>query len=115
MAKFYGQIGYATTYEQTINGSTTGIWTSSIVERPYYGDVVRYSRKYTSSDKINDDVEVSNELSIVADPFAMENFHNMKYVRWLGACWKITNVDINYPRITLTVGGVYNGDSNATS
>lgn len=115
MAKFYGLIGFATTTEEVVDGATTGIWTSKIVERPYYGDVIRYSRKYTSSDKVNDDVDISNELSIVADPFVMTNFHNMKYVKWLGAAWKITGIDVQYPRVTLQIGGVYNGETVTTA
>lgn len=115
MAKFCGLIGFDTTYEEIVDGLSTGVWKSEIVERPYYGDVLRYSRKYSSSDKVNDDIEISNELSIVADPFVMTNFHNMKYVKWLGACWKITSIDIQYPRVTLQIGGVYNGETVTTA
>lgn len=115
MAKFYGLIGFSVTEEQTIDGVTTGVWTSQIIERPYYGDVIKNSRRYSSTDKINDDIEITNELSVIADPFAMNNFHNMKYVKWLGGCWKITSVDIQYPRVTLSVGGIYNGESSPTT
>ena len=59
-------------------------------------------------DKLNDDVNISNEISIVADPFAYQNFHAMRYVEFMGAKWKISSVEVQYPRLILTVGGVYN-------
>lgn len=103
MAKFYGQIGFAVTTE-----TSPGIWKETIVERPYYGDVVRNSRRLTSSETINGDIDINNEISIVSDPYANENFHSMRYVRFMGALWKITSATVAYPRITLNLGGVYN-------
>ena len=58
---------------------------------------------------INDDININNSISIVADPYAYENFHNMRYAILEGVKWKITNVEINRPRLILTIGGVYNG------
>lgn len=103
MAKFYGPVAYATTYE-----TSEGIWTEEINERMYYGDVNRNTRKLISSDKINNDVDISNEISIVADPYAMENFHNIRYVGYMGSKWKVNSVDVQFPRLILSIGGVYN-------
>lgn len=105
MAKFYGVIGYAVTEE-----TTPGIWKEQITERTYFGDLTRNTRKLQSTDQLNDNINVANEVSIVADPFANENFHSMKYVEFMGAKWKITSVEVQYPRLILTVGGVYNGE-----
>lgn len=105
MAKFYGVIGYAESVE-----TSPGIWTDQITERTYSGDLVRNSSKWaTSSDSTNDDLNINNQISIIADPFAYQNFHSMKYVEFMGAKWKITSVDPQYPRLILSVGGVYNG------
>ena len=105
MAKFYGPIGYAETVEVQ-----TGVWQDQITERNYYGDVIRNISKWsTSSDSTNDDLNINNQISILADPFAYQNFHSMKYVEYLGVKWKITSVEVKYPRLILTVGGVYNG------
>ena len=103
MAKFYGTIGYAETME-----TKPGVHEERITERQYFGDLVRNTRKLQTSDQLNDDVNVANEISIVSDPFANENFHSMRYVAFMGARWKITNVEVQYPRLILTVGGVYN-------
>lgn len=104
MAKFYGKIGYVRTIE-----SEPGIWTEESTEREYYGDVIRNARNINSSNDINDSINISNNISIVADPYAKENFQYMRYVTFMGVKWKISNAIIEYPRITLSIGGVYNG------
>lgn len=105
MAKFYGKIGYS-----TIKEKRPGVWISEITERSYKGDLVRNIRKLQGAGQINDDVNIANDISIVADPFAYENFHAMRYVKFMGTKWKITSVEVQYPRLVLTIGGVYNGD-----
>lgn len=104
MAKFYGNIGYVETVEVK-----PGIWKEQVTERPYYGDLTRNTSKYQTSDSVNDDININNNISIIADPYANENFQHMRYVVFMGAKWKITNVEVQYPRLILTVGGVYNG------
>lgn len=104
MAKFYGPIGYAQQVE-----TKPGVWEEQIVEKFYRGDVLRNTRRLQSTDKVNDDINVGNEISIVADPFANGNFHAMRYVGFLGARWKVTNVEVQCPRLILTLGGLYNG------
>jgi hypothetical protein len=106
MAKFYGQIGYGENVE-TFAGS--GVWQDIITEYPYYGDLVRNSRSLESGEKVNDDISVGNSISIVADQMANEHFFKMKYVVWAGARWTVTKVDVLGPRLTLSLGGVYNG------
>lgn len=104
MAKFYGPVGYAETVE-----TRPGVWEEKITERMYYGDLVRNSRRLQSSEYLNDDLTISNEISILADPYANQNFHAIKYVEFMGARWKVTNVEVQRPRLKLTIGGVYNG------
>ena len=107
MAKFYGPIGYGITSE-----TSPGVWTDSIVERNYTGDVLQNSKRVSQGESINDNIEVSNKISIISDPFAMQHFHTIKYIKWMGAAWKVTTVDANqYPRLILTIGGVYNGET----
>ena len=105
MAKFYGPIGYSETVE-----IKPGVWKDQIIERNYTCEVIRNNTKWTeSSDSTNDNLNVNHQFSILADPFAYQNFHSMKYIAFMGATWKITNVEVKYPRLILTVGGVYNG------
>lgn len=104
MGKWYGVIGYAETVE-----TEPGIWEERITERSYYGDIVRNNRRLQNSGFVNDDININNEISIVADPFAYQNFHAMRYVEFMGAKWKISTVEVQYPRLILSIGGVYNG------
>lgn len=104
MAKFYGEIGYAIQTE-----TSPGIWEETIVTHNYYGDLVRNIRSLETSGNINDDINISNEISIVSDPFANENFHSMRYIYFMGVKWKIKSIEVKYPRLILTIGGEYNG------
>ena len=103
MAKFYGKIGYAETVE-----TKQDVWEEQYTERAYYGDLKRSTSRYQSTEQLNDDLTISNEISIVADPFAYQNFHLMRYVEFGGTKWKITNVEVLFPRLIRTIGGVYN-------
>ena len=104
MAKWFGAIGFAETVE-----TSPGIWEEQITKRKYYGDLTRNTRRLQSADKLNDDIVVNNELSIVSDPYANSHFHKMRYVEFQDVAWKITNVEVQYPRLILSLGGVYNG------
>lgn len=105
MAKFYGVIGYGIPEE-----IKRGVWKEKIIERNSSGDLERNMGNWsTPSDSTNDDVNINNQISIVADPFAYQNFHYMKYVTFMGAKWKIKSVEVKHPRLILSVGGVYNG------
>lgn len=106
MARWYGKIGYITTEEVQ-----PGVWAPSTpTERSYDGDILSNTSRWMTTDKVNDDLNVSNRISIVADPFAYQNFHSIKYAEFMGIFWEVSNVEVQYPRLILTVGGVYNGE-----
>lgn len=110
MAKWYGKIGYADNVEVE-----PGLWEDSIVEKSYFGDLTRNTRKLQTSGDINDNLNIANELSIVADPYAVQNFYKMRYVEFNRAKWKITDVEVQYPRLILSIGGLWNGNENTAS
>ena len=103
MAKFYGEVGYALT-EQT----KPDIWEETLVEQSYYGDSLNLMSLRRTTDNPNEDIELNCEISIVADPFALENFQFIRYVKWNNVKWKVKHIKPQYPRLLLTVGGVYN-------
>ena len=105
MARFYGEIGYGVT-EETV----PGVWEEKVTERPYYGDILAWRRRNEKGEGLNDNVAINNQFSIVADPYAFDNFQFMKYVKWNGVAWSITDVTVEYPRILVSVGGVYSGE-----
>lgn len=103
MAKFYGNVGFAETVE-----TSPSVWTERIIDRPYFGDVIRRTRRLESSGDVNGNVNITNQISIIADPYANQNLFAIRYVEFMGTKWKVSDVDIQYPRLVLTIGGVYN-------
>ena len=105
MSKFYGNVGFSETAE-----TKPGVWKQLVVPKPYKGDFLQNYVRNEQGIGLNDDLTVSNRISIVADPYARRNFHSIKYVEYLDTKWKITNVEVQYPRLILTLGGMYHGD-----
>lgn len=105
MAKFHGIIGFVTTVE-----TAPGVHREQPIERTYSGDVLSNSRRLQSTDSVNDTIVISNRISVVADRYARENFHAIRYVEFMGSRWKVENAEFLSPRIILNLGGVYNGE-----
>lgn len=104
MGKFCGIIGYADTSE-----TSQGVYMPVITERKVYGDIIKNTKKSEKSDSTNDNITLNNRISFIADPYAQKNFHLIKYCTFMGTRWKVTEVTVEYPRLVLTLGGVYNG------
>lgn len=104
MPKFYGVIGYGETVE-----TSPGVWVDQIVEYAYFGDVVRNTRRLKEGEGLNNDLSVGNSISIVADAYANEHFHDIRYIQWAGALWTVSEVEVQSPRLLLRLGEVYNG------
>lgn len=105
MAKFFGPIGFSSETKQT----SPGVWEEVVTEHSYYGDIVKNISKIRSAEGLNDNLVVENQLSILADEFAYTNFQSIRYAKWMGVLWKVTIVNIQRPRLLLTIGDVYNG------
>lgn len=103
--RWYGKIGYAI----PSNEITPGVWDDRIEEREYRGDIIRNSRRWNDSNSINGELSISTQISILSDPYIIGNFQNIRYVEFMGTRWKVTEVTPQYPRLVLTLGGVYNG------
>lgn len=103
MARFYGKVGYGITEE-----TKPGVWVNNIVEKDVYGDLIKNTRRLEKSGGVNDDIVINNIVSVVADPYIRENFHLIKYVKFMGIAWKVTNVEVQFPRLLLTLGGEFN-------
>lgn len=107
MARFYGLVGYGHAEEKS-----PGVYEDVITEKAYFGDVLRNARGLGESDAttgVNRDVSLQNTISIVADPYAREHFHAMRYIRWAGALWTVSTVEVQFPRLLLRLGPLYNG------
>lgn len=105
MAKWYGQIGFAEARETDLDE-----WTDEIVEKPYPGDILVISRSMQTGSEINNDITISNKISFIADPYARQNFHNIRYATYMGTKWRVTNISVEYPRLVITLGGVWTNE-----
>lgn len=109
MAKFFGAIGFVVDPKEGTGENEGVVIEQPIVERVYYGDVLQNGRRFENGSDINDNIQISNKISIMADAYAQNHFFAMKYINWMGALWKISNVEVQRPRLILTIGGIYNG------
>lgn len=106
MARFHGRVGYGHQSETSL-----GVWEDTIVEKVYSGDVIRNTRLSQQGENLNNDLSVSNSISIVADAYANEHFFAMRYVEWAGVLWTVSDVEVQRPRLILRLGEVYNGNT----
>lgn len=106
MAKYYGKIGFVSAYSET----SPGVHKETVTERSYKGDILRISRGTEQGDKVNPNLSISNRISIVADAFATQNLVALRYIHWMGTRWIVTKVEVQRPRLILSIGGVYNGE-----
>ena len=104
MAKFYGEIGFASTVE-----TSPGVWEDVVTARKYYGDVLRNTRMQQNGESVNNDFYVGNYFSIMADGYAMQNIFAIRYIEWNGTKWAIHEVEVEAPRLLIRMGKVYNG------
>lgn len=104
MTKYYGSILFSDTVE-----TAPGIYEEKVTPRKYKGDVDKNWRRWENGERLNDNININNTLSIVADSFLYENLGMIKAVEWMGSFWKISSIEIRRPRLILEIGGVYNG------
>lgn len=102
MAKWYGVIGFAETVEYK-----PGSWEPQIIERNYFGDIITVRWNRQNSGTINDDIGLSNRISIIADPYAEAHCASIAYVEYKGIKWRVTSVEIQFPRLVMEIGGEY--------
>jgi len=106
--KYFGKIGFLEEQVET----APGVFEDQIIEREYYGDVIRNtSRWQNDSRNLNDNLNLSNQFSILFDPYAYEHLQNLRYLEYNGVKWKIVTFELAYPKVTIYIGGVYNGES----
>lgn len=110
MARFYGPVGFYV--EAMEDPNDPGVFKPEhMLERSYYGDVLKHTRKWDTGESVNDDLNITNRISIVADDYTFQHCSGIRYVRWMGACWKVLSFDVERPRLILNLGGVWNGDT----
>lgn len=102
--KFAGKVGFWVDDQEV----KPGVFKSGIVEMPYTGDILRNNRGFQYNGDQNGEFTISNKVSILADMFCKANYASIKYVELDGQKITAKNVELNYPRIYIELGGVYN-------
>lgn len=110
MAKYHGKIGFVTFKERV-----PGVDVEVAEEREYFGDVIRHSKRWEQTQQVNPNLNISNQISIVADAYARNNLFAIRYISWMGSNWEVTTAEVQHPRLILTIGGVYNGPTPGSS
>lgn len=105
MSKYYGKVGFMDA-EKTDENSD--VFVEKIIEHPYYGDILEYGSRWQSGQYLIENRLLTIKISIVADPYAYEHFSTIKYVEYGGKKWEVTGIDIQRPRLILTIGDLYN-------
>ena len=104
MGKWHGKVGYVKSVE-----TAPGVWNPEVTEKPHSGDLLSNTNQWVNSGNVNDDIQVANKISMIANPFAQQNFQFIRYAEFMGTMWAVTTVEYQHPRIILTLGGVWNG------
>lgn len=105
LMKFYGSIGF---WKESFEVAPD-VYKSAIEERLYFGDVLKNRRGWRQTENQNDDFTVTNRISILSDLYAQQNWTSIRYINWNGVKWKVTNIEVAYPRLNLEIGGIWNG------
>lgn len=106
MDRFFDKVGFAST-----GALEDGVWSGNITERSYKGTVLEATRSLEPGDKVEDDIRLQHRIRIIGDAFALENYFNIRYVLVNGVRWKVNTVSVERPELTLSLGGVYAGDT----
>lgn len=103
--KYYGKIGFWNDDAEI----RPGVYNPSIEEKSYTGDILRNTQRWNSASQQNDNIAVSNRISVVADVYLNNNLSSVRYITYMGSRWKVNSIEVNYPRVIFEIGGVYNG------
>ena len=108
--RLHAAVGIATSTE-----TASGVWQDVITERSYYGEIIRQTRHLVPPSlvppELNSNLTLGNLFSILADADAYANIMNFRYVVWEGNYWTITSVEVARPRLILTIGEQWDGNT----
>lgn len=103
MTRFFGEVGYVTT---TRSG---GVSEYIATERQYYGNELRSLRYFRQGESILGEVSQQTRISVLADGYMLENYYDIRYLMKAGVAWTVSSVEVERPRLILTLGDRYNG------
>lgn len=104
MSKYVGMIGFGMNRE-----TEPGVWEDEVIERKYRGDILKNNQHFAVGGTTSGELRISNHFSILCDSFAFDHVSDIRYLEWRGNRWMVDSIEIEYPRLIMTIGGIYNG------
>lgn len=104
MTKYAGLVGYVV-QEQT----APSVWTPVETPKRMKGDIIRQSASTQNDDKVNSDITLNHRVSLIGDAYAFSSYFNIRWIEIDGHKWEVTNVEVQRPRIIVSLGGPWNG------
>ena len=107
-SRWYGKIGFGITKEVR-----KGVWKPVIEDREYYGNIISVKKTAEQqSYSTNDNLMINAKISILDDGYLSSNCASIRYVEFMGTLWKVREIAPEYPRLVLTLGGLYESNSS---
>lgn len=104
MTRYSGLVGYGQQVEVE-----PGVWDTEDKEVMMKGDLLRQNANIQDSG-INDKVSLNHRVSLIGDAYAFDNYYNMKWVTVNGFKWAVSAIELQRPRLIVTLGGIWNGE-----
>ena len=84
-----------------------GVWLEEFVEIPTKGTIRNLYVRNDNGSSVNTNLRLTNEISILMDSKIQTYIQTLKYVVWKGSKWEVQSIGVNYPRLTINLGGLY--------
>lgn len=102
MSRFSGKLGFVMTRE-----TEEGVWLEDKIEIPVKGTIRSLYLRNDNNSSVNTNLRLTNEVSILLDSKIETYLETLKYVIWKGSKWEVQSIGVNYPRLTINLGGLY--------
>ena len=102
MSRFSGKLGFVMTQE-----TEEGVWLENFVELSAKGTIRSLYVRNDNNTTVNTNLRLTNEISILLDSKIQTYLETLKYVVYKGSKWEVQSIGVNYPRLTINLGGLY--------
>lgn len=102
MSRFSGKLGFVMTHE-----TEEGVWLENIFELPVKGTIRNLYVRNDNASSVNTNLRLTNEISILLDSKIQTYLETLRYVVYKGSKWEVQSIGVNYPRLTINLGGLY--------
>ena len=102
MSRFSGKLGFVMTRE-----TEEGVWLEDKIEIPVKGTIRSLYVRNDNNSSVNSNLRLTNEVSVLMNSKITTYLETLKYVVWKGSKWEVQSIGVNYPRLTINLGGLY--------